>query len=215
MFERREFLCWCNDSVTLFVYHRSMFEHLNHKKYNFSVASRKTVVMSRAAFHGECDGLSASLSPLAALPRWVFVCHRCHCARTLREWRLQRRWRDVLHNLSCRVRVPVRAWTPVTVRQRHVLGSRCTCVHPVCGWPSLSWSHRGLHCPLWLWVLQCDRPSCLHTLSRRENVSPEPRGRVRRRQQSRLRSGDVCRCRQQRRCVHYLRCRMGLSAYDI
>ena len=70
MFERREFLCWCNDSVTLFVYHRSMFEHLNHKKYNFSVASRKTVVMSRAAFHGECDGLSASLSrPAGPSPR--------------------------------------------------------------------------------------------------------------------------------------------------
>ena len=47
-----------------------MFEHLNHKKYNFSVASRKTVVMSRAAFRGECDGLSALLArPAGPSPR--------------------------------------------------------------------------------------------------------------------------------------------------
>jgi hypothetical protein len=34
-----------------------MFEHLNHKKYGFSVAKNKTLVMSKAAFKGECEHL--------------------------------------------------------------------------------------------------------------------------------------------------------------
>ena len=38
----------------------SMFEHLNHKKYGFAEAKNKTLVMSRAAFAGECDNLVIS-----------------------------------------------------------------------------------------------------------------------------------------------------------
>lgn len=34
-----------------------MYEHLNHKKYGFDTAHNKTLVLSKAALHGECDGL--------------------------------------------------------------------------------------------------------------------------------------------------------------
>eukprot|EP01036_Dinobryon_divergens_P031463 gene31463-40863_t len=67
IFDRAQWKFQLSDPDAYFVHHMSMFEHLNHKKYNFSVASRKTVVMSRAAFRGECDGLSVALSQPAGL----------------------------------------------------------------------------------------------------------------------------------------------------
>lgn len=48
------------DPDAYFVHHMSMFEHLNHKKYGFAEAKNKTLVMSRAAFAGECDNLVIS-----------------------------------------------------------------------------------------------------------------------------------------------------------
>ena len=37
-----------------------MYEHLLHKKSGFQVAKNKTAILSKAAFHGECDKLNIS-----------------------------------------------------------------------------------------------------------------------------------------------------------
>jgi hypothetical protein len=48
-----------SDPDAYYVHHMSMFEHVLHKAYGFEVAKNKTLIMSRAAFHGECDNLIA------------------------------------------------------------------------------------------------------------------------------------------------------------
>jgi hypothetical protein len=37
-----------------------MYEHFNHKKYGFETAKNKTLILSQAAMHGECDELVVS-----------------------------------------------------------------------------------------------------------------------------------------------------------
>ena len=43
------------DPDSYFVHHMSMFEHHLHKKYDLETSRNKTLIMSQAAFHGECD----------------------------------------------------------------------------------------------------------------------------------------------------------------
>lgn len=43
-----------NDSSYFYVHHMSMFEHLNHERHGFKVASDRTKVLSESAFQGEC-----------------------------------------------------------------------------------------------------------------------------------------------------------------
>jgi hypothetical protein len=50
-----------SDPDAYYVHHMSMYEHVLHKAYGFEVAKNKTLIMSRAAFQGECDNLNASL----------------------------------------------------------------------------------------------------------------------------------------------------------
>ena len=45
------------DPDAYYVHHMSMFEHLNHKKYGFSVAKNKTLILSQNAIKGECENL--------------------------------------------------------------------------------------------------------------------------------------------------------------
>jgi len=56
-FDRAQLKFQVQDPDAYFVHHMSMFEHLNHKTHGFAVAKNKTLVMSRAAFAGECDNL--------------------------------------------------------------------------------------------------------------------------------------------------------------
>ena len=51
-----------SDPDAFYVHHMSMFEHLIHKKYGFAEAKNKTLIMSRAAFSGECDNLAITKS---------------------------------------------------------------------------------------------------------------------------------------------------------
>lgn len=47
-----------------------MFEHVNHKAYGFEVAKNKTLLLSKAAYKGECSNLRVSnrTSYLALIP---------------------------------------------------------------------------------------------------------------------------------------------------
>jgi hypothetical protein len=49
-----------SDPDAYFVHHMSMFEHLHHKKYGFEVAKNVTLMMSKAAFRGECGNLTTN-----------------------------------------------------------------------------------------------------------------------------------------------------------
>lgn len=49
-----------SDPDAYFVHHMSMYEHFNHKKYGFETAKNKTLILSQAAMHGECDELILS-----------------------------------------------------------------------------------------------------------------------------------------------------------
>ena len=54
-----------------YVHHMSMFEHLIHKKYGFQIAQNKTLIMSTAAFQGECVArlaISNTTSYIALIP---------------------------------------------------------------------------------------------------------------------------------------------------
>lgn len=61
-FDRAQWKFQLSDPDAYYVHHMSMFEHLNHKKYNFTIANQKTLIMSRAAINGECEGLQISKS---------------------------------------------------------------------------------------------------------------------------------------------------------
>lgn len=43
-----------------YVHHMSMFEHLLHKKHGFEVAKNKTLILSHAAYRGECSNIQVS-----------------------------------------------------------------------------------------------------------------------------------------------------------
>jgi hypothetical protein len=69
-FDTAKFKFQISDPDAYFVHHMSMYEHVNHKAYGFSVAQNKTLALSRAAFRGECDHLKVSKSKdtLALIP---------------------------------------------------------------------------------------------------------------------------------------------------
>ncbi|KAJ1421707.1 hypothetical protein B484DRAFT_119916, partial [Ochromonadaceae sp. CCMP2298] len=70
VFDRSKLKFQLLDPDAYYVHHMSAYEHHNHKAYGFTVANNKTLLMSRAAFHGECDGLEVSKSKeyLALIP---------------------------------------------------------------------------------------------------------------------------------------------------
>lgn len=49
-----------SDPDAFYVHHMSMYEHQIHKKYGFAEAKNKTLIMSKAAFKGECENLKIS-----------------------------------------------------------------------------------------------------------------------------------------------------------
>jgi hypothetical protein len=62
-----------SDPDAYYVHHMSMFEHLHHKKYGFEVAKNVTLMMSKAAFRGECgnltsDGMTNETNYIALIP---------------------------------------------------------------------------------------------------------------------------------------------------
>lgn len=69
-FDKAHFKFQVSDPDAYYVHHMSMYEHLQHKKFGFDVAKEKTLTMSQAAFHGECDRINISESRefLAIIP---------------------------------------------------------------------------------------------------------------------------------------------------
>lgn len=49
-----------SDPDAYYVHHMSMYEHYLHQKQGFDVAQNKTLIMSKAAFAGECANLTVS-----------------------------------------------------------------------------------------------------------------------------------------------------------
>lgn len=62
MFDKAKFKFQVADPDAYYVHHMSMFEHLIHKKYGFESAQSKTLVLSKAAIHGECSNLTINRS---------------------------------------------------------------------------------------------------------------------------------------------------------
>ena len=58
------------DSNAYFVHHMSMYEHLIHKKLGITVAKKRTLELSTAAFNGECSNVVevGDLSYIALIP---------------------------------------------------------------------------------------------------------------------------------------------------
>lgn len=49
-----------SDPDAYYVHHMSMYEHYLHQKQGFGVAQNKTLILSKAAFAGECTNLNVS-----------------------------------------------------------------------------------------------------------------------------------------------------------
>ncbi len=59
-FDKSKLKFQLSDPDAYFVHHMSMYEHFLHKKVGFAIALNKTIVMSQAAFKGECENLHVS-----------------------------------------------------------------------------------------------------------------------------------------------------------
>jgi len=57
-FDKAKMKFQLSDPDAYFVHHMSRFEHIIHKAEGFDVAQNRTLIMSQAAFHGECTNLT-------------------------------------------------------------------------------------------------------------------------------------------------------------
>lgn len=56
-FDKAKMKFQLSDPDAYYVHHMSMFEHLIHKKHGFETAQNKTLIMSKAAYAGECSNV--------------------------------------------------------------------------------------------------------------------------------------------------------------